>query len=194
MSGADTRPDVFTASLAATLQRARTGRELSVNALADLSGVSRAMIGRIERGEVQPTAALLGRLSAALGLTLSELIARAEGGPAPRLMPVGAQPVWTDPETGYLRRAVSPATGGPTQLVEVVLPPGARVPYPAEAYAFSHHQLWVLEGILHFREGEMSHVLAAGDCLELGGPSPCEYANPTGTACRYLVVLTRRAS
>lgn len=193
MSDPTMPPEGFSTSLATALHRARVARELSVNALADRSGVSRAMIGRIERGEVQPTAVLLGRLSAALGMTLSELIARAEAGPVPRLRRADAQPVWTDPGTGYVRRAVSPSTGGPTQLVEVVLPPGARVPYPAEAYAFSHHQLWVLEGTLHFREGEAAHVLAAGDCLELGEPSPCEYANPTDAPCRYLVVLTRRA-
>lgn len=187
--------DGFTASLASTLQAARGARGLSVNALSEASGVSRAMITKIERGEVQPTAALLGRLSGALGMTLSELIARAEGGPASRLLRAAEQPTWTDPATGYLRRAVSPATGGPTQLVEVVLPAGARVPYPAEAYAFSHHLIWVLEGTLHFREGEATHVLSTGDCLQLAErPSACEYVNRSDSACRYLVTLTRRPS
>src|SRR6266545_3641170 len=67
----------LSASLAATLYAARLARELTASALAERSGVSRAMIGKIERGEAQPTAALLGRLSAALGMTLSELVARA---------------------------------------------------------------------------------------------------------------------
>src|SRR3981189_3728363 len=77
---ADTTPivagvtDPLTARLAATVRDARTAKGMSVAALAEASGVSRAMIGKIERGEVQPTAALLGRLSAALGSTLSELI------------------------------------------------------------------------------------------------------------------------
>ena len=72
-------PASLTASLAATLRAARVAQDLSTSALAQRSGVSRAMISKIERGEAQPTAALLGRLSAALGLTLSELVARAEG-------------------------------------------------------------------------------------------------------------------
>ena len=79
-----------------------------MNALAQASGVSRAMIARIEHGDVQPTAALLARLSGALGMTLSELVANAEGAPD-RLARCQEQPVWRDPETGYLRRAVSPA-------------------------------------------------------------------------------------
>jgi len=71
--------DPLSASLAATLHAARLARGLSASALAERSGVSRAMIGKVERGEAQPTAALLGRLSGALGMTLSELVARAEG-------------------------------------------------------------------------------------------------------------------
>src|SRR5436305_2396859 len=118
-------PGQLSASLAATVHAARLARELSASALAERSGVSRAMIAKIERGEAQPTAALLGRLSAALGLTLSELFARTEGH-APRLARTADQTVWVDPETGYRRRSVSPA-GGPTQLVEVDLPAGAEV-------------------------------------------------------------------
>jgi transcriptional regulator with XRE-family HTH domain len=181
--------DRLTTEIAAALQSARRWRDLSVNALADRSGVSRAMIGKVERGEAQPTAALLGRLTAALGITLSELFARAEGG-TPRLVRAADQHVWTDPETGYRRRAVSPA-GGAIQLVEVELPAGATVSYPADAFAFVHHQIWVLDGHLRFREGDVDHELDPGDCLELGAPVPCSYVNRTDAACRYLVALTR---
>jgi transcriptional regulator with XRE-family HTH domain len=183
-------PDPLTANLAATLRAARADRGLSVNGLAERSGVSRAMIAKVERGEVQPTAVLLGRLTAALGLTLSELFARAEGA-APQLARAAEQPVWVDPKTGYRRRSVSPADGS-VQLVEVELPAGAEVSYPAASYQLAHHQIWVLAGRLCFREGDVEHDLAAGDCLELGPPAPGTYRNPTDLPCRYLVVLSRR--
>ena len=184
-------PGQLSASLAATVHAARLARELSASALAERSGVSRAMIGKIERGEAQPTAALLGRLSAALGMTLSELVARAEGDDR-RLVRAADQPRWTDPGTGYRRRAVSPAAGRPLELVEVELPPGAEVSYPADTYTFIHQQIWVLDGRLHFREGDTEHQLDVGDCLQLGPPAPCSFVNPTREACRYLVALTRR--
>ena len=183
--------DSLSASLADVVHAARLGRGLSTSALAERSGVSRAMIAKIERAEAQPTAALLGRLSAALGMTLSELVGRAEH-PDRRLARAAEQPVWTDPETGYRRRAVSPAGGGPLELVEVQLPAGARVAYPADAYAFIHQQIWVLDGRLSFREGDVEHELEAGDCLQLGPPSPCEFVNQTRRPCRYLVALTKR--
>ena len=137
----------------------------------------------------QPTAALLGRLSGALGMTLSELIARAEHGHG-RLARAADQPTWTDPDSGYTRRALSPAAGGPLELVEISLPAGASVAYAADTYAFIHQQLWVLDGTLRFHEGAIEHVLAAGDCLQLGAPADCVFASDAG--CRYLVALTRR--
>lgn len=185
--------DPLSASLAATLHATRLARELSAGALAERSGVSRAMIGKIERGEAQPTAALLGRLSGALGMTLSELVARAEGDDQ-RLVRAADQPTWTDPDTGYRRRALSPASGGQLELVEVHLPAGTELSYPADAYAFIHQQIWILKGRLRFREGDIEHELDAGDCLQLGPPAPCSFVNPTRETCRYLVALTKRQS
>jgi transcriptional regulator with XRE-family HTH domain len=182
--------DPLSASLAATLQSARISRDLSVNALAERSGVSRAMIGKIERGEAQPTAVLLGKLSGALGMTLSELVARAEG-TGELLRRAADQPTWTDPATGYRRRAISPATEGPLELVEVELPPGASVSYPVDAYVFKYQQIWVLDGNLRFHEGSVVHELAQGDCLQLGPPTPSTFHNPTATPCRYLVAIVK---
>jgi transcriptional regulator with XRE-family HTH domain len=181
----------LTSSLAASLSEARLAQGLSVSALAERSGVSRAMIAKVERAEAQPTAVLLGRLSAALGMTLSELVARAEQDDR-RLVRAADQPRWADPETGYERRAISPASGGPLELIEIELPAGARVSYPAESYTFIHQQIWVLQGRLAFREGTEEHDLRAGDCLQLGAPAACTFHNPGARPCRYLVALTRR--
>lgn len=186
--------DSATSALASTVHAVRLARGLSVGALAERSGVSRAMIGKIERGEAQPTAALLGRLSAAFGMTLSELIARSERGDDRGLARAAEQPTWTDPASGYARRAISPAAGGPLELVEVRMPPGAEVTYPADTYSFIHQQIWILDGSLHFREGEIDHDLTAGDCLQLGPPAHCTFSNTTREPCRYLVALTRRFS
>jgi transcriptional regulator with XRE-family HTH domain len=185
--------DALTRRLAAAVRGARTARDLSVSALAEASGVSRAMIAKVERGEAQPTAALLARLSGALGLTLSELIARAEGDDR-RVARAAEQVVWADPDSGYRRRAISPPLGGPLELVEVELPAGADVPMAADTYVFIHQQVWVLEGHLRFHEGELIHELDAGDCLALGAPAPCRFVNPTDRPCRYLVALSKRGA
>jgi transcriptional regulator with XRE-family HTH domain len=177
-------------AIATTLRHEREARKLSLAELAERSGVSKAMISKIERREASPTATVLGRLSGAFGVPLSVLIASAEKA-SERLSTAEAQPVWTDPETGYVRRAVSPA-GAPVELIEVSLPSGVRVPYPASAFAFQQQQIWVLEGRLDFSEGNVAHTLKPGDCLLLGSPSDCAFHNPGEVPARYLVVLSRR--
>jgi transcriptional regulator with XRE-family HTH domain len=183
--------DTLTASLAAALQAARKSRGLSVSALADGAGVSRAMIAKVERGDAQPTAVLLARLANALGMTLSELVARAEDGGG-RLVRAADQPTWTDPASGYRRRTVSPASGRPLELVQIELPAGARVEFAAAAYPDVHQQVWVLDGHLRLHEGDTVHELDPGDCLQLGPPVARVYVNPASGTCRYLVALTRR--
>ncbi|MBZ4486083.1 XRE family transcriptional regulator [Microbacterium sp. cx-55] len=179
-------------ALGRAVHSARSEQGLSISGLATSSGVSRAMIARIEGGDVQPTAALLARLSASLGLTLSELIARAESD-GTRLRRAAEQPVWTDPESGYSRRALSPSTGAAIELIEVTLPPGASVDYPAEAYRHITQQIWVMSGTLRFREGADVHELRSGDCLQLGEPAHCAFESAGPSECRYIVALAKTA-
>lgn len=183
--------DDLSSRLARRLKLERETRGWSVSDLATRSGVSRAMISKIERGEASPTAVLLGRLSGAFSLTLSTLLARAEGR-GDRLRRAAEQPVWEDPDSGYERRALSPPNDGALDLTAVMLPAGARIAYPASAYAFIRQQILVQEGRLTFVEGAIRHELAAGDCLELGEPADCVFINESRAACRYLVVVARR--
>ena len=122
---------------------------------------------------------------------LDDLVARAEAD-GQRLLRAAEQPTWTDPATGYVRRAVSPPAGRPLELIDVTLPAGQSVELPAASYELIHQQIWVLDGSLRFREGDTVHELATGDCLQLGPPAPCAFINATEAPCRYLVALTRR--
>ena len=67
------------------LKTLRTQAGMTLNELAGRSGVSRAMIGRVERAQSSATAALLNKLCAALDVTLSDVVALAEK-PPERLM------------------------------------------------------------------------------------------------------------
>jgi transcriptional regulator with XRE-family HTH domain len=185
---ADNNP---TALIARRLREERAKRQWSLDDLARHAGVSKAMLSKIERSTASPTAALLGRISGALGLTLSSLLATDQDHTA-RLVRLAEQPLWKDPQTGYLRRQVSPLSDMPVQLVEVELPAKARVGFPASAYSFIRQQIWMLQGTLDFFEGATRHRMQAGDCLELGPPQDCVFHNPGRAACRYLVVVTRR--
>lgn len=180
-----------TQAIAYRIKIERSSREWSLAELAERSGVSKAMISKIERGEASPTATVLGRLSGAFGLALSTLLALAEQ-TTERVSRKGQQTVWKDPETGYTRRLLSPPSGGVLELLEIELPPHIRVPYPASAFTFQHEQILVMQGSLLFIEGEQEHLLEAGDCLQLGAPTDCAFVNPGAAPCRYVIALVRR--
>ncbi len=178
------------ANLAARLRHERLARNWSMAELAERAGVSRAMIAKVEAGKASPTAALLGRLSGAFGLSLSTLLARAEGA-AGRHVRRADQPVWSDPKTGYVRRAVSAPNARGAEVVEVTLPPGARIAFPAASYAFFVQQMLVTAGELRFTEGDVAHRLAEGDWLELGEPRDCVFETAGTQPCTYLVILVK---
>lgn len=177
--------------------RIRTEREQrgwSLTDLAQQSGVSRAMINRIERGEASPTASLLGRLSGAFALTLSTLLARTETSPSGRLVRAADQLLWTDPATGYIRRQIAPAPGSdlPIDVVTVDLPAGASVSFPAASYRFIRQVIWVLVGRLSFIEAQVVHTLDRGDCLEVARAADCTFRNELAKPCRYVVIVLRQ--
>jgi hypothetical protein len=139
---------------------------------------------------MSPTAAMLVRLSAAFGLTLAGLLVRAEAG-ASRVSRREAQALWTDPETGYRRRQIYLRADHPIECVEVDLPAGAEVRFPAHTYVHIRQIVHVLVGQLSISEGPTVTLLEAGDCLGFGNPSDVIFANRTDAACRYIVSLIR---
>jgi transcriptional regulator with XRE-family HTH domain len=184
--------EAIEARIAARLAARREELALTLDALAERSSVSRAMISRIERREASPTAALLGRLCAGLGLTLSGLMAAVEEHRS-ALLKAKEQPLWRDPATGFERRAMNPAgTSSPVEIVHATLPRGARIDYPALAPPTYDQHLVGLAGTLTFTSGATSYRLGVGDCLHCALDQPHSFANEGATPCRYLVVIARR--
>ncbi|KUN28135.1 LacI family transcriptional regulator [Streptomyces antibioticus] len=185
--------DPLIRQIAARVRAERERRRWTLAQLAEASGVSQAMISRIEREESSPTAVVLGKLSAAFQLGVASLLASPEDGTATgegRVHRQADAAEWRDPETGYRRRQIT-TPRFPAEIAEIRLPAGARVPYPAGAYAFIRGLVWVLDGQLTFHEGGLVHELRPGDTIELGEPVPRVFANDTDTECRYVVVRTR---
>jgi len=176
--------------LARRLQAERHKRGWSLGDLAERAGVSKAMLSRIERGEASPTATLLARIAAAFDRTLAEFLSFDDDRDG-RLLRLADQPIWRDPQADYTRRQVFLDSRRALELVEVVLPPGAAVAFPAGVFVNTRHVVWVLAGQLTLCEGEIEHRLDAGDRLAFGEPGEIIYRNATADPCRYLVAVTK---
>ena len=182
--------DDLSTRLAQRLRLERDSRGWSLADLAERSGVSKATISKIERAEVSPTAVVLVRLASAFDLTLAGLMLRAEG-ERDRLSRASEQPVWRDPETGYLRKQVFNRPDHPLEIVKVELPARQHVTLPTSSYAHIRQAVWVQSGSLVIAEGGERHVLGAGDCLGFGPPAETTFANETTAPCVYVVALAR---
>ena len=53
-------------AVAENIKRIRKTKKLSMERTAELAGVSRSMLGQIERGEANPSVAILGKIATAL--------------------------------------------------------------------------------------------------------------------------------
>ncbi len=180
----------FEQKLASRLRLERDSRNWSLADLAARSGVAKATISKIERGEASPTAVILVRLAGAFGLTLAGLMLRVEG-ERDRLSRASDQPVWRDPETGYRRQQVFSHPDHPVEIVKVEMPAGRRVTLPASSYLHIRQAVWVLRGSLVITEAGQRHMLGVGDCLGFGAPSDVTFANETASPCDYVVALAR---
>ena len=172
----------------------RSTQGLTLDDLGVRAGVSRAMLSRIERGESSPTAQLLNRVCVGLGVTLSTLFAEAEA-PSTPLRRRAEQPAWRDPESGYVRRLISPpGTRSATEIVEVEFPAGATVAFGSQRLAGVDQHVWILDGAMEMTVGDEVHRLDTGDCLHMRLDQSIRFRNPFDRPARYVVVVARGSS
>ena len=184
--------DNITELIGRRLRELRAAADLSLDALAHKSGVSRSNISLIERGQSSPTAVVVDKLASALGVSVASMF---EVGPAPAapspLARVADQPVWSDPASGYVRRNVSPPGVSPLQLVDVIFPAGQRVAFETSERDTDIHQLvWMIDGVMEIAHGTDQWQLNPGDCLAVRLDAPIRFHNPSAKPARYLVALT----
>ena len=175
--------------LGVTIKRRRLDRGLTLDELAAKSGVSRASISKIERGAVNPTTSIMGRLAEALDLSISQVI----GGRQPKrvihIKPED-QPVFQEKKSGFTRRSLSPLyRGRGIDFVLNSLPPKAKTgPFPAHRDGVEEH-LYVLRGRLKVTLNGESQILEPGHFLFYQGDIEHTFENLSNTICRYFIVI-----
>jgi len=175
--------------LADRLRGLRLDRGWSLDDLAARSGISRATLSRLENAAVSATAAVLGKLCAVHGLTLSRLMHLVEQDFVP-LVRRTDQIEWTDKDTGFTRRIVSPPSDALTgEALECSLAPGRTIAYDASPRPGMEHHLVMLEGTLAVTVEGVVHHLSAGDCLRYHLDGPSAFNTPPESAAQYLLFI-----
>ena len=185
----ETATDALDRRIAHRLHGLRAERGWSLDDLARRTGVSRATLSRLENADVSPTASVLGKLCAAYGLTMSRLMLMVEDD-FPPLLRRDAQPLWTDPESGFRRRSVSPpAQSLSGEALECELDPGVGIAYDEAPRPGLEHHLLLLSGRLRVTVDGRDHDLQPGDCLRYQLFGPSEFLTQDQPATYYLFMV-----
>ncbi|HKB91164.1 MAG TPA: XRE family transcriptional regulator [Opitutaceae bacterium] len=183
------------ARIASRVRTLRTDHGMTLDALAAKCDVSRSMISLVERGESSPTAVVLEKIATGLGVPLATLFDDSSA-PANPVSRRDDRTPWRDPQSGYVRRNISPANfPSPIRIVEVVLPAGARVAYETGARDVSiHQQIWMKEGSIELTLGSVTYRLSEDDCLAMQLDEPTTFRNRTRKPARYIVIIATEHS
>jgi transcriptional regulator with XRE-family HTH domain len=178
--------------VAENLRRRRKARGMSLDDLAQSSGVSRAALSQIETCKSNPTVGILWKIAVGLGVPFAELI----GAPSPGAMVLrrGEAQVLRSTDGKLESRPLAPAGSSPlVELYELRL--AARSRHVAESHAPGTHELLVvLSGVLRMHVDEQQHELQAGDSISFAADRAHIYENFGASEARYHnVIIYERA-
>ncbi len=182
-SGRDLTPIV-----GANLRRLRSQRGLSLERLAHLSGVSRAMLGQIELSQSAPTINVLWKISSALSVPFSALIT-ARGSPGPHVIRAEHAKLLRSHDGSFSSRALFPFDEPRrVEFYELRLAPGGAERADAHNPGTTEN-LVVAKGSVEIEVAGRREQLAQGDAIVFEADAPHVYRNRAdGETLMYLVM------
>ena len=170
------------------LRRLRTQRGLSLEKLAQQSGVSRAMLGQIELGQSAPTINVLWKIASGLGVTFSALITSQQRS-GPLVLRAEQARLLTSSDRKFSSRALFPVNEPRrVEFYELRLLPGGVEHAEAHA-AGTVENLVVAAGAVDIEVGDQRHALEAGDAIMFEADGAHVYRNRArGESILYLVM------
>jgi XRE family transcriptional regulator, regulator of sulfur utilization len=170
------------------LRALRQQRQLSLEALAERSGVSVSMLSTVERGQKVPSILVMGQIATALDTSIGRLVGEES---VPRAIVIRAtdQRVMKDP-AGIERRGLSPVLAGiEFELIRMTLPPGVDTGTFPPHRAGSREYLAVETGTLTLTLDGTEYRLDAGDSIYHDGDCQHGYRNDAKTPCIYYIAM-----
>ncbi len=195
-SSNDTDPpdDGLSRAFGARVRALREQAGITLEALSGQSGVSRAMLSKVERGEKSPTIGVAKRIAQALGASLSYLMGGQDERQPVALVRREQRLVFRDPDTGFERHLLSPAMAGAS--VEILLhrlPGGAGTGALPALVSGAEKHVVVSSGALTVVVAGAPTDLAEGDTLYFDAAVEHAFENRSQAPCVYYLVISKRA-
>jgi XRE family transcriptional regulator, regulator of sulfur utilization len=175
------------ARVAENLREQRRRRDMSLDQLAQRTGVSRAGLSQIETRKTNPSIGVLWKIASGLGIPFAELIG--EGQPTLAVLRRNDTQVLRSTDRKFESRPLMPASGN-NQVEVYELRLAARSRHASDPHGPGTRELVVvLSGALRMIVGEQSEDLAAGDSMLFDANVPHIYDNSGGAEARYHDVI-----
>lgn len=179
----------LTPAVSANLRRLRAKQGLSLESLAQLSGVSRAMLGQIELRQSTPTINVLWKIARALNVPFSALIAQQTTARA-KVLNASQAKLLASRDGTFTSRALFPFDE-PRRVEFYELRLAAHSVEEAEPHPpGTVENLVVTRGRLEVRVGDETHPLATGDAIQFQADIPHEYRNTGNDEALIYLVMT----
>lgn len=156
------------ASIADQLHAARDRAGLTLEQLAEATGLSKAHLSRLESGERQPSIAALLDLSAALGVQVNSLLGEDRSG-SPLAVSDGTEPVHSANGLSIVVRSGFPGSSA-IEALGITIDPDRAPSVPARHRG--EEWLYVTTGTLELEYDGDTHVLEAGQCAHFDADRP----------------------
>lgn len=175
-----------------TLAALRQAESLSLDELSRKAGVSKSMLSQIERGQANPTVAVVWRLANALGVGMGELLG---GAPEPteatiELLPAHAAPAIRSPDGLCELRILGPiGLAGQFEWYALTVQPGGSLDSQAHEEGTREH-LSLMAGNLEVMAGEQVQRVKTGETARYAADRPhCIRNTGKSAASAWLVVV-----
>jgi transcriptional regulator with XRE-family HTH domain len=169
--------------VAENLRELRRKRDLSLDELAQRTGVSRAGLSQIETRKTNPTLGVLWKIAAGLGVPFAELLGEAQ--PQICLLRRKDVPVLRSADRLFESRPLMPSSAG-NQVEVYELRLAARARHASDSHGPGTRELVaVISGSLRLTAGDRAETLEAGDSMLFNSNVPHAYENPGDTEARY---------
>ncbi|USG63081.1 XRE family transcriptional regulator [Sneathiella marina] len=171
------------------INRLRKEKQLTLDQLAAVCGVSKSMLSQIERNETNPTLAIVWRLAEALGESIDDLIKGSEDQHSLTVINNSSVPVLNDANEQYSLRVLGPASlVNDMEWYEITLKPGGQLTSGAHTARTTEH-LTVLGGELEITAGGEKDRVLEGETARYAADQPHAIRNPTDQTARALLVV-----
>jgi transcriptional regulator with XRE-family HTH domain len=170
------------------LKKYRKSRDLSLDELAQKSGVSRAALSQIEGGRTNPTLSVLWKVAAGLGVQFQDLLDITSDSGA-KVLRAGDAVMLRSADGRIESRLLSPGGAPPdVELYELRFAPKGVQRSDSHGRGTTE-TVFVLKGALRVTVGEDEHELLTGDTVYFPADVPHRYENRGSSETRVLNII-----